>query len=311
MKGLKILSTGRYLPPKTVTNDDMSKIVDTSDEWISTRTGIKERHFCEEDTGLSMAVKAGRQALERAGVSPDDIGAVIVTTIGSEYCTPSVASIVHRELSLPSDCPAFDMNAACSGFIYGLQVARGMLLQSERPYALLISSEVLSRVTDFTDRSTCVLFGDGSGAAVIGLNDCDYYSYLGNEGNNEVLYCGGVSADERLLRMNGKEVFRFAVEAIPNCVNKLLEKSGLTMDDISYVICHQANKRIIDSAIKKLKADSEKFYINVDKYGNTSSASIPIALDEMNEQGLLKRGMKIICVGFGSGLTYAGAILRW
>lgn len=312
MDGLKIVSTGSYLPARVVTNDDMSKIVDTSDEWISSRTGIKQRHYCADDTAISMAVSSGAAAIERSGVCVDEIGALIVTTFQSEYCTPSVASIVHKQLGLSPNIPAFDLNAACSGFVYALHVARGLLLQSPKPYALIIASETLSKVTDFTDRATCVLFGDASGAALVKLEkDSIYHCILGNDGNREVLYCGGPSNDDRYIRMDGKEVFRFAVEAIPECVNALLEESKLTIDDINYIVCHQANKRILDSAIKRLKADDGKFYVNLDKYGNTSSASIPVALDEMNTAGLLKKGMKIICAGFGAGLTKAGVLLEW
>lgn len=312
MIGLKMVSTGSYLPPKRLTNDDLTKIVDTSDEWITTRTGIKERRICDADTAVSMAAAAGARALQSAGIDKNQIGALVVTTFASELCTPSVASLVQRELGLAEDMPAFDVNAACSGFLYGLQVVRGLLLQSERPYALIIASETLSKVTDYTDRGTCILFGDGAGAAVVTLSSENrYYSVLGSRGNDELIHCGGPSAENRKLYMNGREVFRFAVEAIPHCITDLLHKADLTMQDIDWVVCHQANKRIIDSAIKRLNADPEKFYVNLEKYGNTSSASIPIALDEMNRQGLLRRGMKMICVGFGAGLTWAGVLLEW
>ncbi len=307
MKGLKIVSTGSCHPQNAVSNDKLSETVDTSDEWISTRTGIRQRYFSEGETNVDLASNAAKQALERAGISVEEIGACVVATFTPDNLTPSVACMVQNRLGLPKDAFCFDINAACSGFIYALNVARGILMQGGKKYALVIGSEVISRVLDFADRSTCVLFGDGAGAAVVTLSENSAYEFTcGADGNDAILNCktsGG-------LQMDGREVFKFAVGIIPECINTLLEKSQLALDDIDYVVCHQANERIISHVVKKMKAPSEKFFMNLQKYGNTSAASIPLALDEMASGGLLKEGMKIICVGFGSGLTWGGILLE-
>lgn len=310
--GLHIVGTGRCIPSKVVTNDDLSKIVDTNDEWISTRTGIRSRHFVEEETNLDLSVGAARMALESAGIDKNEIGAVVLATVKADTLVPSQACMVQKLLELPNDIPCFDINAACSGFMYGLQIARGILLQSDKKYAIVIGSETLSKILDMTDRGTCILFGDGAGAAVVELSDTHkYYSVLGSKGDNEVLYCPNDSNKDRYVSMLGSEVFKFAVSTVPRTINEILDKAGLTADDIDVYVCHQANKRIIESVAKKIKQDISKFYVNVDTMGNTSSASVPIVLSEMNEKGLLKPGMKIIAVGFGAGLTWGGAYLEW
>ena len=312
MNGLRILGTGRCLPASVVTNDDMSLRVDTSDEWIASRTGIRERRFCREETGVQLAAVAARRAMEQAGITADQVGLCVVATFTPDYLTPSTACLVQQALGLPRDIPAFDLNAACSGFVYGLAVIRGMLSSLTRPYALLIGAEVLSRVLDFTDRSTCVLFGDGAGAAVLARDEGRLLAIrLGADGQREPLYCPGPGRGESLLRMDGRAVFRFAVEAVPRCIGELLADTGLTLDQVDAVVCHQANARIISHVIRQLKADPAKFYLNVHKYGNTSAASIPIALDEMAEEGRLRPGMKVLCVGFGAGYTWGGALLEW
>lgn len=306
--GLHIVGVGHYVPAKVVTNDDLSKIVDTNDEWISTRTGIRRRHFIEEEKNQDMACSAAKMAIDDAGIDINDIGVCIVATIRPDNFTPSVACMVQKTLGLPNDIPCFDVNAACSGFMYGMQIARGMLLQSNKKYGLVIGSETLSKVLDMTDRNTCVLFGDGAGAAIIELSDeHKYISVLGTQGDDEVLYC----ENGDYVHMNGGDVFKFAVSTVPRTISELLDKAGITADDIDLFVCHQANKRIIDSVAKKCKQSMDKFYINLDEYGNTSSASIPIALSEMNQKGMFKPGMKIICVGFGGGLTWGGAYLEW
>ena len=300
MKGLKIVATGRALPAKVVTNDDMSKLVETSDEWITTRTGIRTRHFCAGETQADLAEQAARRALERGKVDVGDLCACIVATVTPDCSAPTSACLLQQRLDLPEDIPCFDMNVGCTGFIYALQVARGFLLQSGRPYALVIGAEALSRITDFTDRGTCVLFGDGAGAAVVTLADSPYACTLGARGDTEAIFIEGPGPERPYIHMDGQKVFRFAVEAVPHC-----------MEDIDWFVPHQANKRIIDHVAKKLKVPNEKFYQNMMRYGNTSAASIPIALDEMAEQGLLKRGQKVLCVGFGAGLTWGGALLEW
>ena len=311
MKGLKIVSTGRALPAKVVTNDDMSKLVETSDEWITTRTGIRTRHFCAGETQADLAEQAARRALERGKVDVGDLCACIVATVTPDCSAPTSACLLQQRLDLPEDIPCFDMNVGCTGFIYALQVARGFLLQSGRPYALVIGAEALSRITDFTDRGTCVLFGDGAGAAVVTLADSPYACTLGARGDTEAIFIEGPGPERPYIHMDGQKVFRFAVEAVPHCIHALLEETGLGLEDIDWFVPHQANKRIIDHVAKKLKVPNEKFYQNMMRYGNTSAASIPIALDEMAEQGLLKRGQKVLCVGFGAGLTWGGALLEW
>ena len=309
MNGLKLLATGRCLPKTAVSNEEMSRWVDTSDEWIASRTGIRQRYFCGEgETALTLAAGAARQALERSGIDPADLGCVLCATVSPDYATPSLACLVQAELGLPEDIPVLDVNAACSGFLYAVAAARGFLAQSGRPYALVIGCEVLSRLMDMTDRSTCVLFGDGAGAAVFeAVPDVLFASLQGARGGRAILANGpGPLAPQ--LTMDGRAVFRFAVEAIPRCINGILAQTNFTLNDIDWVVCHQANERILDHCIKKLHAPAEKFYKNMARYGNTSAASIPIALDEMNGQGLLKPGQKLLCVGFGGGLTWAAAL---
>lgn len=311
MMGLKFISTGRCIPEKVVTNDDLSQLVDTSDEWIRTRTGISQRHFCDGESAVDLAVGAARQALERSGVRPEDIGVCVVATCTPEHAAPSDACMVQAALGIPEDVPCFDLNAGCTGFLYGLETVRGMLALSRRPYALLVGCEQLSRVLDMTDRSTCVLFGDGAGAAVLTLDDGLWEAMLGSRGNWEILWVDGPGPDTAAVHMDGQGVYRFAVEAIPSCARTLLERSGLTLDDIDWIVPHQANRRIIETAAKRLHAPIEKFYQNMERYGNTSAASIPIALDEMNTAGLLKRGQRVMCIGFGAGLTWGGALFQW
>lgn len=309
MNGLKLLATGRCLPQTAVSNEEMSRWVDTSDEWIASRTGIRQRYFCGEgETALTLAAGAARQALERSGIDPADLGCVLCATVSPDYATPSLACLVQAELGLPEDIPVLDVNAACSGFLYAVAAARGFLAQSGRPYALVIGCEVLSRLMDMTDRSTCVLFGDGAGAAVFeAVPDVLFASLQGARGGRAIL-ANGPGPLAPGLTMDGRAVFRFAVEAIPRCIDGILAQTHLTLDDIDWVVCHQANERILDHCIKKLHAPAEKFYKNMARYGNTSAASIPIALDEMNGQGLLKPGQKLLCVGFGGGLTWAAAL---
>ena len=312
MKGLKFISTGRAIPEKAVTNDDMSRIVDTSDEWIRTRTGIAQRYFSDGETAVDLAVGAARQAMERANVRPEEIGVCVVATCTPDHSAPSDACLVQAALGIPEDVPCFDLNAGCTGFLYGLETVRGLLSLGSKPYALLIGCEQLSRVLDMTDRSTCVLFGDGAGAAVLGLEEGALWeALLGSRGNWEILWVNGPGPETAAVHMNGQGVYRFAVEAIPSCANTLLERSGLTMDDIDWIVPHQANRRIIETAAKRLHAPIEKFYQNMERYGNTSAASIPIALDEMNTAGLLKRGQRVMCIGFGAGLTWGGALFQW
>lgn len=312
MRGLRIAGTGRYIPPGIWTNEDMKRYVDTSDEWIAARTGIRQRHFCDGEGNADMAVKAGRTALEKAGIPPERVGACVVATFTPDHLSPSTACLVQRALGLGEDIPAFDLNAGCTGFVYGLKVMQGLLEESEKPYGLLIGSEVVSRALDFTDRSTCVLFGDGAAAAVVSADpDKRFTCVLGSRGDDHILGADGTFSGRPEVHMDGQAVFRFAVDMVPKCIGQVLKKAGVRAEQVDWFVPHQANRRIVESVIRKLKAPSEKFYQNMDLYGNTSAASIPIALDEMAEKGLLKRGQKVLIVGFGAGLTWGGALLEW
>lgn len=312
MDAIQIIATGKAIPKKVVTNDDMSKIVDTSDEWISTRTGIKERHFCDGEKNWELALAAATEALTKGGIEKEQIGAVVVGTGTPDYFMPSMACIIQEKMGLPSDIPAFDINAACSGFIYALRVAGSLLQEEERPYALVIGSEQLSTRADMTDRTTCVLFGDGAGAVVIKRNpEKKFYGVWGTEGNVEALGCPSHIIGNPYIYMDGQTVFRFATQYMAKAVKMVLEKAELTVDDIDYVVCHQANERIIEFVRKQFKAPADKFFKNIHKYGNTSAASIPIALTEMDEQGLLSAGKKVIIVGFGAGFTWGSMLLEF
>ena len=310
MNGLSILGTGRSLPDHIVTNDDLARRVETSNDWIVSRTGIRERRFCcGEETAASLAADAARLALERAGADPGQLCACITATVTPDYASPSVSCLVQQRLGLPEELACFDLSAGCTGFIYALQAARGLLLQDARPYALVIGAEQLSRITDFTDRNTCVLFGDGAGAAVVTLDQVPYACTLGSRGDAAPLWIEGPGPAHPVIHMDGQAVFRFAVEALPRCVRTLLEQSALRGEEIDWFVPHQANARIVSAAARRLGLPLERFYQNMDRYGNTSAASIPIALDEMDRTGLLRTGQKVICAGFGAGLTWGGVLL--
>ena len=312
MNGITLLSTGKALPQKCVTNNDMAAIVETSDEWISSRTGISTRYFCQEqERSWQLAAKAAKEAVEKANISVEEIGLCIVATMSPPFATPSVACLVQRELELPSDTLCFDLNAACTGFVYTLETARALLATNEKPYGLLIGCESLSRIVDFSDRNTCVLFGDGAAAVVVKRSNSQFFAMHGAKGNDKALVCPGYGAEKQYLTMDGKAVFRFAVESIPHCINEILNASGLTLEDIDYIVCHQANRRIIDSVIRQMKAPAEKFYMNLQHYGNTSAASIPLALADMQQQNLLRPGAKLLCVGFGGGFTWGASLVCW
>ena len=291
MNGLQLIATGGALPGRTVTNEELSRTVDTSDEWITTRTGIRARHWCmEEESAATLAIAAAKQALERSGLSPQDIACCVCATLSAPDATPSVACQVQRALSLPENRPALDVNAACSGFIYGTAVARGLMATLGGRYALVVGCEALSRLMDQTDRSTCVLFGDGAGAAIFELCDAPFAITLGARGD-EAIHAGGP------CRTGSAPIS--------------MDETQLALDDVDWVVCHQANSRIIDHCVKALHADAAKFYKNMDRHGNTSAASIPVALNEMAEAGLLKAGQKVSCIGFGGGLTWGGMLVAY
>ncbi len=313
MSAPRILATGRCLPARVVTNEDLSRTVDTSDEWVFSRTGIHSRHFCAEETGLDLALSAARQSMDRAGITAADIGVCLVATFTPDHASPSTACLLQRELGLEEDTLCFDLNAACAGFLYGLKTAHTLLSDAPRPCALIVGAEVISRVMDHTDRNTCVLFGDGAGAAVLRRDETrSWHTVFGSRGDPDSIRVQGPGPVPSAIHMDGKAVFRFAVEVVERSICQLLEAEGLvSVNDLDLVVCHQANARIIDHVSKKLKAQEGLFYKNMDRYGNTSAASIPIALDELVQTGALRPGMRVLTAGFGGGLTWAGALLRW
>lgn len=313
MKGLQLLATGGALPGRVVTNEDLRLQVDTSDEWITTRTGIRQRYYCaENEDAATLAIAAARQALARSGLTAADIACCVVATLSSPTATPSVACRVQAALGLPENRPALDINAACSGFIYAAATAHGLLTTLGGRYALVIGCEALSRMMDPTDRTTCVLFGDGAGAAIFKLaENIPFAVTLGARGSEAIRAGGPAACDTAPIMMEGKAVFRFAVEAMPRCLQTVLDRSQKTQADLDWVVCHQANSRIVDHCIKHLHAEPSKFYKNMNRHGNTSAASIPIALHEMEESGLLRPGQTLACIGFGGGLTWGGMLLTY
>ena len=310
MNGLKLLGTGYALPTRVLDNDAMTAYVETSDEWITTRTGIRQRHFCGEgESTTTLAIEAARKALDDSGLDKSEIGCVIVATSSGEYVMPSTACLVHKALALREDIPVFDLGAACAGFLYAVDAARAMLLAHGGRAALVIGAEQMSQLLDMADRNTCVLFGDAAGAAVFALDEDAEYAYVCGTRGDMAIQVGGPRRT-LAMTMEGQNVFRFAVSTIPATVEELLEKTGKTLDEVDWVVCHQANQRIIDASVRRLGVPAEKFYKNLDRYANTSAASIPLALAEMKESGKLKSGQRVILVGFGGGLTWAGVMLR-
>ncbi len=309
--GIRIVATGRALPKNFISNDDLSKIVETNDEWITTRTGIKTRYKCEEgESCVTLATEAAKKAIEKADISKDEIGGVIVATSTPDDALPSVACMVQRALGLRENILAFDISAACTGFLYELGIAKGLLYSTAAKYLLVIGSEQLSRIVDYTDRGTCILFGDGAGAAILCADEKEYDQLFWARGQRELLYCSGVGAKEQKISMKGTDVFKFAVVVLKQGIDEILAKNNMTMDDVDCVLCHQANERIIRHVQKKYPGHEDKFYMNLARYGNTSAASIPIALDEVFEAGILKEKMRLLCVGFGAGMTWSSALLE-
>ena len=313
-----ILGTGKAVPEYVLTNDELSTMVETNDEWIKTRTGIEERRVCKDETLTDLTVRAARDALGNAGIEPAQLDLIICSTMRGENITPSQACVIQKEIG--ADCPAFDVNAACSGFIYALDIADGYFVRKKVKHVLVVSMDNLSNIIDWQDRSTCVLFGDGGAAAVLGEGDDLLSINLTAVGNDEVLRIphGSNSSpfykheEERaVLHMAGNDVYRFATAAMANGIKKAVEDAGLQQSDIDCVIPHQANIRIINTAAKNLDIPREKFFCNVQHYGNTSSGSVPIALDEANRSGLLKKGDLIAMCAFGGGLTTGSCVIRW
>ncbi len=321
-----IIGTGSYIPDNIVTNRDLEKIVETSDEWIVTRTGIKERRIADPDMATSdMATIAARRTIQDAGLSPEDIDLIIVATVTPDNNVPSTACIVQYNIGA-INAAAFDLNAACSGFIYGLATANQFIASGMYKNILVIGAESLSRFTDWKDRNTCILFGDGAGAALVGRVEEGYgllSQYLGADGSGGKLLkieAGGsrmpasletVEKGLHYFYMDGSEVFKFAVRIMASASEEAVRLAGLTNDDIDFLVPHQANIRIIEAARKRVKLDNDKVYVNLDRFGNMSAASIPVALDEAVKLGTINKGDKVLVVGFGGGLTWASALMKW
>lgn len=324
---VRITGTGSALPGKILTNAELEQLVDTSDEWITTRTGIKERRIAAEGEYTStFAAEAARRAMAMAGTLPEEIDLIIVATVTPDFPFPSTACIVQDILGA-KNATAFDLSAACTGFIYGLSIAEKYLRTGSMRKALVIGSEILSRVVDWKDRNTCVLFGDGAGAVVLECSEGDHSLLSTHTFSNgthwNLLYQPGSGsrnpatdprtiAEGRIyLTMEGNDVFKHAVRAMGEAAEAALEANSLSAGDIGLLIPHQANQRIVDATSKRLGLGSDRVFTNLDRYGNTSSASIPIALDEANRQGVLKPGCKLMMVAFGGGFTYGSALVNW
>ena len=322
MRYTKIMGTGHYVPEHKLTNEDLKRYVETSDEWIYSRTGIKERRIVNNETTLDLAYKAAINAIEAAKIEKSDIDLIIVATVTSDYAFPGVANLLQAKLDIPG-IMAFDINAACSGFIYGLQVADKMIKSKAFNTALIVGAETLTRLTDWRDRNTCVLFGDGAGAMVIGKSKKNKIKDIiaGSRGDTDMLlFCKNpelknpeineISMQDH-IHMKGTEVFKFASRIMPETINTLLQRNEISVDDINLIIAHQANMRIIDKSARDLGVDLSKMFVNIEKYGNTSAASVAIAIDEAIKQKKLKRNDLFVTVAFGGGLTWAGALIEY
>ncbi len=312
----KIVGTGSFLPPRVMTNDDFAARIETSDAWIRERTGIRQRHFAEESqTSSDLGLEASRRALEAAGMRASDLDLIIVATSTPDYVFPSTACLLQAKLGA-KNCPAFDVQAVCSGFVYALATADALMKTGKYRNALVVGAEVFSRILDWNDRGTCVLFGDGAGAVVLAASespgihasvihaDGSYADILSVPGN----VCGGKIVGSPFLQMQGKEVFKFAVRVLDEVARETLREANMTIADLDWLIPHQANVRILDATAKKLELPREKLVVTVDHHGNTSAASVPLALDEWVRAGKIRAGQRIMMQGVGGGFTW-GAVL--
>ncbi|MBQ7795861.1 MAG: ketoacyl-ACP synthase III [Lachnospiraceae bacterium] len=317
----RIAGIGAYAPETIVTNDDLSKIVETSDEWIASRTGIRERRISTKEETSDLAAEAARRALEAAGVKPEELELIILGTSSPDYNYPSGACEVQAKIGAVN-AAAFDVSAACAGFIFAMNIVQGFFKSGIYQTALIIGAETLSKVTDWSDRSTCVLFGDGAGAAVLKNDNVGVIDMLmGSDGTKgEALMCksrtlGNFLTGEKpelgFMTMDGQEVFRFAVKRVPESIETLMKRNDVAKDDIKYYVLHQANERIVEAVARRLKESMDKFPMTIAKYGNTSTASIPLLLDDMLKKGMLEDGDKIIMSGFGAGMTWGAVLLEW
>jgi 3-oxoacyl-[acyl-carrier-protein] synthase-3 len=315
----RIIGTGGYLPARIVTNRDLEKTIDTSDEWIYSRTGIRQRHIAADgERSSDLALEASRKAIEAAGISPQDIGLIIVATTTPDMIFPSTACILQAKLGI-KNCPAFDVQAVCSGFIYALATADMYLRSGLYQHALVVGAEVYSRILDWQDRGTCVLFGDGAGAVVLKAAKSPgiLSSHLHADGSyRDILsvpgtVCGGKIEGRPFLQMEGNAVFKFAVKVLDEIVIEALKKNKLEMSDIDWLIPHQANIRIIQSTARKLGLGMDKVVVTVDRHGNTSAASIPLALDEAVRDGRIRDGQHVLLEGVGGGFTWGAVLIKW
>lgn len=315
-----ICGTGSYIPSYTMDNNDIAKLVETSDEWIRERTGVARRHIAKHETTVFMASEAGKRALENAGIEAEEIDLILVATISSDVILPCTACEVQRELgAVHATC--FDIGgAACTGFVLAYNTAVAYLTGGIYRTALVIGSESLSNLTNWDDRGTCILFGDGAGAAVVRTDKkTGYLPVTHSEGaKGTALTCSsrcqggeGLPEEKYFIQMDGQEVFKFAVKRVPEVIREVLGLNGLAQEDVALYILHQANRRIVEAVAKRLDEPIEKFPMNLEEYGNTSSASIPILLDELNREGRLRRGQKLVLAGFGAGLTWGAAVTEW
>ena len=319
---IKIIGTGSALPKKQVTNQDLEKLVETSDEWIRERTGIDSRHISSGETLVSLTAQACEKALENAGREASEVELLLVATCSPERGIPCAACQVQSAIGA-KQAVAFDLNAACSGFLFALNTAYAYVEAGIYRNALVAGGEVLSKIVDWTDRGTCILFGDGAGAVLV--EKCEQGGILGfvqhSDGTKgDVLKCDNRALknpyvdqpmEAEYVQMDGREVFSFAVRQVPASIQEALEKTDTSIEDIDFFVLHQANKRILEGIAKRLSVDLSRFPVNLDRVGNMSSAAIPVLLDELNRQGCLKRGMKLILSGFGAGLTYGACVIQW
>ncbi len=315
----QILGTGSFLPEKVITNEDLSHMVDTSDEWITKRVGVRERRVCTWESNTYMGVQAAKRALENAGTAPEELDLIIAATISADTITPGLAGMVQNRLG--AKCPCFDMNVACPGFVYALDVAAGFFARGTVKRVLVVSSERMSGLLDWTDRSTCCIFGDGAGAAVLGPGDAYLASVLHTQGGDDIISIPTAwdnspfyknSREKNAVHMLGQETYKFAVNAMVNDIRAVLDKAGLTGSELRAVIPHQANYRIINEARRRLpEIDPDRFFMNIQRVGNTSAASEPILLDELARAGAFVPGDYILLSAFGGGLSSAASVLRW
>ncbi len=325
MINAKITGVGRYIPEKVYDNAYMESIVDTNDEWITRRTGIKERHISEDDEYTTdMATIASRNAIENAGITADDIDLILLGTVTPDYFTPACACVVQANLGA-SRAAAFDYNAACSGFVTGLTIARQFIQAGTYKHILVVCADTLSKATDYKDRATCVLFGDSAGAAIVSASEETgiIATDIGADGTSGMAITSlayrnddeetekRVSHKKDTIWMAGQTVMKFAVKAMADASHKVIKEAGLTWDEIALVVPHQANYRIVDSAIKRMGIEQDKVFLNLEWYGNTSASCIPVSLSQAVEQGRIKKGDKIVLVGFGGGLTWGAALIEW